>query len=139
MKMRRLLLVAIVGMVTLCAFGGCEVPTDYTVYGIIYTDQTMSVPLVNAKINFEVSPYSTKGYVTSDSEGKFAFFFWDDGNGNGQEVSSRTKDEEVPTNPVKLEYNGKVLFMGKVRRDEYTKEAPLLVYPGCYVEKGGAR
>lgn len=144
MKIKRLLFGLAVGFLAVGGFVACESPTDYTVYGIIYTDQTMSVPLKNARLELTMSDYDTKGYATSDSVGRFSFFFWDDGNGVGQEITTRkggsyinSAGQTVYTQPVSIMYNGKVLFKSEIEVDRYTKENPLLLYPGCYTGKEG--
>lgn len=135
MKIKQIKQIVVAMVIGLFAIGGCSEPSRYEVYGICYTNQADPQPLQNARLDFIVSDYGTVGYTTTDAEGKFAFFFWDDGNGNIQESlkgkASYTDDrtgEIVYTQPVTITFKGQVLFNGQIRAGYYTQNNPLVLY-----------
>ena len=147
MKIRKFLHLLVCTFLLSATFSQCSTPTAYTIYGQCFTDNSYSTPLANAQLDFLVSEYQNKGYAMTDANGYFAFFFWDDGNGNIQNTRKDSDiwddgDENASANgeilfqPVIITYQGKVIFNKTVSPKHYTKENPLIIFVNDNQEGG---
>lgn len=125
-------LYAVMTAVILLTAASCGREQEYVVKGIFYTDSTMTAPMADQTLNFDLNYGRFTGTTKSDSEGKFAFACNTRGWGSGatQEKLSYVEDEMMVC-------CGKdTLCITSIYSGSFTEESPLKLYPKCHYRYG---